>query len=101
MTGMPPEYKSAPGKEAFARRLRSLLCAGVEVGCRVYAGLAAPSARSPLHAQVTFTIAKYLADKRAEDLPTFNTSPPPVLRGHCRTVRSTEDGGLAARATHP
>lgn len=75
-----PRYAAAPGAEAFAQRLRSLLVAGVPVRCPVYVGLGDPVEESARHARVTHTVAKYFAAGKSAALPLFNTNPPPVLR---------------------
>ncbi len=80
MIPMPPAYVPAPGPEALARRLKSLLAAEVPVACGVYVGLAEPAGLSARHAEATYATARHLAHGSVDLLPHFNTNPPPILR---------------------
>lgn len=80
MNGTPAPYVPAPGADALARRLRSLCTANVPVACRVYLGLDRPGPSSARHAEATWARASHLVAGTVDELPHFNTNPPPILR---------------------
>ncbi|MCM2420618.1 tetratricopeptide repeat protein [Streptomyces sp. RKAG293] len=75
-----PKHVPTPGAPAFAQRLRALMTAGTPAVCPIHVGLGDPVPGSSSLATITHAIARHLVDGTADQLPVFNTAPPPALR---------------------
>ncbi|NUT97200.1 MAG: tetratricopeptide repeat protein [Saccharothrix sp.] len=86
---MAPRYDPEPGPRGLARRLSSLVTAGVPVRCGVVLGLHRPGADSSRVAEVTHALARHLVEGTAP--PRFNTVPSPMTRVYAAASRGRVD----------